>query len=38
MCMRINQLVEETTAIDNLIIRKATIADAEAMQRLCLNT
>jgi len=34
MCMKINQLIEETTYIDNLLVRKATIADAEALQRL----
>jgi len=32
--MKINQLVEEATTIDNLIIRKAAIADAEALQHL----
>ena len=34
MCMKINQLTEETTAIDNLLIRKATIADTGALLRL----
>ena len=34
MCMKINQLAEDATAIDNMLIRKATIADAGALQRL----
>jgi len=34
MCMRINQLAEEATIIDSMLIRKATIADAGALQRL----
>ena len=34
MCMKINQLVEVATTIDNLIIRKAMFADAEALQHL----
>ena len=34
MCMKINQLEQGSVINDNLLIRKAMIADAEALQRL----